>query len=274
LIVDDDETDLRAVRRHLRHGYSSATLDAARTASAALKQIASTPYDCLLLDYYLPDAHDLSLVLRIQQLAPALPIVMFTGRGDEDIAVDLMKAGVADYVPKSSVTSERLAAAVRHALAMAQAAQKQREADAELRRALAEAEAATAAKSRLLAVISHDLRQPLQVLVSAHNGLKRAVKGQPAYEKKLDLATLATRRLIGAVDKIAQIARLQSGAIVPNRQAFAVQTVLLELEEIGREQARPRSLEFAVSPCEAWVESDPDMLRSILENLAGSIGWS
>ena len=41
---------------------------------------------------------------------PELPIIMFTGRGGEDIAVELMKAGVADYIPKASISAERLAA--------------------------------------------------------------------------------------------------------------------------------------------------------------------
>jgi len=56
-------------------------------------------------------------------------VVIFTGRGDEDIAVQLMKAGAADYLPKASMTPERLAAGLRHAmeLARATAARKQAE---------------------------------------------------------------------------------------------------------------------------------------------------
>ncbi len=132
LIVDDDETDRLAVRRHLSGTYSSAILEEAGSGADAMHLVGTTSYDCVLLDHVLPDATALSLVPRIQAAAPDLPIVMFTGRGDEDIAVELMKAGVADYIPKSSLTAERLAAGVRHALALAESTAKRRRAEAEL----------------------------------------------------------------------------------------------------------------------------------------------
>jgi PAS domain S-box-containing protein len=60
-------------------------------------------------------------------------VVIFTGRGDEDIAVELMKAGASDYLPKASLTPERLAAAIRHALELARTAAARRRAEDELR---------------------------------------------------------------------------------------------------------------------------------------------
>jgi CheY-like chemotaxis protein len=89
LIVDDDETDRLAVRRHLSGTYSSAILEEAGSGADAMHLVGTTSYDCVLLDHVLPDATALSLVPRIQTAAPDLPIVMFTGRGDEDIAVEL-----------------------------------------------------------------------------------------------------------------------------------------------------------------------------------------
>src|SRR5690606_5518201 len=127
------------------------------------------------------------------------------------------------------------------------------QAEAELRRAAAEAKAATAAKSRFLAAVSHDLRQPLQVLVGAHSGLRRAVKGKPAYEKKLALSELATERLVRAVDKLAQLSKLEGGALAPNRQTFPIQTVLSEIFDINKQQARERALKFTVAASDAWV---------------------
>ena len=116
LIVDDDETDRLAVRRCLHNSGMSVAVDEAGSAAEALKLIGSSAYDCVLLDYYLPDAPELSLFERLRAAAPDLPVVMFTGRGDEDIAVKLMKAGAADYLPKASITPERLEAGLRHAV--------------------------------------------------------------------------------------------------------------------------------------------------------------
>ena len=55
LIVDDDETDRLAVRRCLHHSGMSVAVDEAGSAAEALKLIGSSAYDCVLLDYYLPD---------------------------------------------------------------------------------------------------------------------------------------------------------------------------------------------------------------------------
>jgi PAS domain-containing protein len=59
-------------------------------------------------------------------------VVIFTGRGDEEIAVELMKAGAADYLPKASLSTERLTASLRFSLELFQARAAQRRAEAAL----------------------------------------------------------------------------------------------------------------------------------------------
>jgi DNA-binding NtrC family response regulator len=128
LVVDDDETDRLAVRRCLHQSGLSVAIEEARTGAETLKLIAHSDYDCVFLDYYLPDMAGLSLAA-----APELPVVIFTGRGDEDISVQLMKAGAADYLPKASMTPERLAAGLRHATGLARATAARKQAENELR---------------------------------------------------------------------------------------------------------------------------------------------
>ena len=133
LIIDDDETDRRAVRRCLQRSGQSFACEEAGSAGEALAIIGRTRYDCVLLDYYLPDLPGLSLFQRLRAAAPDMPVVIFTGRGDEDIAVELMKAGAADYLPKASMSPERLLAGVRHAMELARATVARRQAEDELR---------------------------------------------------------------------------------------------------------------------------------------------
>ena len=133
LVVDDDETDRLAVRRCLHQSGLSVAIDEARTAAETLKLIGNSDYDCVLLDYYLPDMAGLSLLESLRAGAPELPVVIFTGRGDEDIAVQLMKAGAADYLPKASMTPERLAAGLRHAIELTRANAARKQAEHELR---------------------------------------------------------------------------------------------------------------------------------------------
>lgn len=133
LIVDDDELDRLAVRRCLRQSTLDIRPHQATSAAAAVKEAASGNYDCILLDYYLPGEDSMAALREFQLAAPATPVVIFTGRGDEDIAVELMKTGAADYLPKASLTPERLETAIRHALRVWEDADARRRAERLLR---------------------------------------------------------------------------------------------------------------------------------------------
>jgi PAS domain S-box-containing protein len=134
LVVEDDEADRLAVRRCIHQCGLPATADFATNGTEALEQLTSASYACVLLDYYIPGVEGLTLFRKIREVAPDIPILMFTGRGDEDIAVELMKSGAMDYLPKASLTPERLAAGLRHAMELAHAAGLRRAAEEDLRR--------------------------------------------------------------------------------------------------------------------------------------------
>ena len=133
LIVDDDALDRIAFRRHLQQSGINARTAEASAATQALEKVNETAFDCVFLDYYIPGDDSLGLLRTLRETSPELPVVIFTGRGDEDIAVELMKAGAADYLPKSSLTPERLAAALRHAREVTRAAVARQRAEGLLR---------------------------------------------------------------------------------------------------------------------------------------------
>ena len=133
LLVEDDELDRRAVRRCLQQCGIPVIAEDVTSAEETLQRIASNGYDCVLLDYYIPGVRGLALFQKIREVAANMPVVIFTGRGDEDIAVELMKAGAADYLPKASLTAERLASSLRHIIELSGAAQARRRAEDELR---------------------------------------------------------------------------------------------------------------------------------------------
>ena len=133
LVVEDDELDRRAVRRCLQQCGIPVTVEYASSAEETLQRIASIGYNCVLLDYYIPGVAGLALFQKVREVAANMPVVIFTGRGDEDIAVELMKAGAADYLPKASLTAERLASSLRHIIELSRAAEARRRAEEELR---------------------------------------------------------------------------------------------------------------------------------------------
>jgi PAS domain S-box-containing protein len=133
LVVDDDELDRRAVRRCLLQAGIAATIDEARSAAEAVERFQPGAYDCVVLDYYIPGVEHLSLLRQLQTTARDIPVVILTGRGDEEIAVEFMKAGAVDYLSKGSMTPERLATSCRYAVEMAREAATRRDVEQALR---------------------------------------------------------------------------------------------------------------------------------------------
>ncbi|MEO5588912.1 MAG: ATP-binding protein [Gemmatimonadaceae bacterium] len=134
LVVDDDDVDRMAVRRALKLSGISANDVEAADAQGALIELEKGHYDCTLLDYRMPGSDGLEVVKAARERGILVPFVMLTGFGDEQTAVELMKAGAADYIPKSSLTPERLALSLRGVLRIHQAEIDASRAEGDLRR--------------------------------------------------------------------------------------------------------------------------------------------
>jgi len=145
LVVDDDDVDRMAVRRSLKASGIHADVTEAESATDAIERMRDGRYDCALFDFRMPGADGLELLRRLRADGFGTPVIMLTGFGDEQTAVDLMKAGAADYLPKNSLTPQRLAHSVRAVLRTHQAEIEAGRAESQLRlyasqlRALAEA---------------------------------------------------------------------------------------------------------------------------------------
>ncbi len=137
LVVDDDDVDRMTVTRGLRRAGIPAAVDEAATTAEALRLVATHRYDCVFLDYNIPGGNGATLLCGIKGAGMGVPVVMLTGQGDEKVAVELMKAGATDYLPKAGLSPERLAQSLRYAVELARASDAAKRSDAD-RRASAE----------------------------------------------------------------------------------------------------------------------------------------
>jgi len=65
-------------------------------------------FDIVLLDYHLPEMNGLDVLRHIKKIRPELPVIITTGHGSEDVAVQIMKEGAFDYVIKKEDYIERI----------------------------------------------------------------------------------------------------------------------------------------------------------------------
>jgi len=117
LVIDDDTLDRKAVAHALKLLGADYQLQEARDAATGLAMAIAQNFDCILIDYNLPDENGLELLDRlIAQLDTPVPIVMLTGEGNESVAVEAMKRGVYDYLPKAKLGAESLFRVVANAI--------------------------------------------------------------------------------------------------------------------------------------------------------------
>lgn len=119
LIVDDSAEDRAVYKRLLiQKGDSDYLFSEAETVDDALICIHQDPPDCILLDYHLPDRDGLELLTELyaEYLDKTPAIVMLTGEGNEQIAVQAMKDGAQDYLVKSHIDAQNLAESIGDAI--------------------------------------------------------------------------------------------------------------------------------------------------------------
>jgi DNA-binding NtrC family response regulator len=98
LLVDDDDAFRKVLARELgRLGYDVAT---AESGGAALERIADRTPDIVLLDLRLPDRDGLEVLEAIREKSPGTDVIMLTGHGSIDTAIQAVRAGAFDYVAK------------------------------------------------------------------------------------------------------------------------------------------------------------------------------
>ncbi len=109
LVVDDDRVDRIALTRALAQTQFDVTVGEADGVIAAINLLAGSSYDCVLLDYNLPDGDGLTFLRGVRGAGIAVTVVMITGQQDADVASELLEAGAADYIPKALFTPGLLA---------------------------------------------------------------------------------------------------------------------------------------------------------------------
>ncbi len=93
----------------------------------ALEIIVRESPDVVLTDLLMPEMDGLELVERIKRDYPAIPVILMTAHGSEEIAVKALHTGAANYVPKINLASE-LARTIREALIAASTARDEQRA--------------------------------------------------------------------------------------------------------------------------------------------------
>ena len=135
LLLEDDPSSIRLFDRKIQSAPVEMMAKDVRNKEAFLRELESPRYDCIVLDYTLPDITGIEALRFVKELAPGTPTIIYTGSVGEEKAVECMKEGASEFLLKTN--SIRLVPAIlsvvsqkrdREARERAEEAQRQSEA--------------------------------------------------------------------------------------------------------------------------------------------------
>ncbi|MFV0348233.1 MAG: sigma-54-dependent transcriptional regulator [Halodesulfovibrio sp.] len=98
LVIDDEESILKLLEREL--ATTERLVETASSGRAAREKLSKRRFDVIISDIRLPDADGLDLLTEFRSMYPDVEIILITGHGDIDNAVEAMRIGAYDYIPK------------------------------------------------------------------------------------------------------------------------------------------------------------------------------
>jgi signal transduction histidine kinase len=183
LLIEDNEFDRLSINRAFsRSGlpYSIEECERAEDAYDLLKKNTDI-YNIVVIDYRLPGISGLDLLKDILGKKLPMPVVILTGSGSEQVAVDALKIGAYDYIVKDPYGGylellpfvlNDVVQKYNDRIARERAEEMIKQRDAELQVKNEQLEKLNALNSEMVAITSHDLRVPLNAIVGYAEMLK------------------------------------------------------------------------------------------------------
>jgi signal transduction histidine kinase len=297
LIIEDSEADALLLLRELRRGGyvpEHEIVDGAEALRAALDR---QDWDLILSDYVMPSFSGLAALAAIREREIDIPFIIVSGAIGEDTAVEAMKAGAHDYIIKGNLG--RLVPAIERELRETNVRRERRQAREALRRSYEElelrvkertAELASAneqlrveiaerqrveeEREDLIRAVSHDLRNPLQV-IQGHAQLLTYLLGKSGAQaagdsvemKSAEAIITSARRMNAMIQDLVDVAQLESGQVHLDKQSIELREFVSELLERADTMLGSGRVKSQVPADLPPIEVDPNRLERVLLNL-------
>jgi CheY-like chemotaxis protein len=249
VLVVDDNADVRDyLVRVLSEHWS---VSSAPNGASALEKLRQKPFDLVLTDLMMPgrDGFEFIRTLRADPELAALPVLVITARAGEDARIQGLELGADDYLTKPFSGREVVARVATH-LSL---------------NTLRGEVLSSRAKDEFLAILSHELRNPLAPITTAVSLLR--MRGGDSQE--LDVIERQTQHLRRLVDDLLDVARIEAGKVELQKEHVEIESIVQRAIELVRTQVEARRQRLKIDvPTEGLVViADPSRLAQALSNL-------
>jgi signal transduction histidine kinase len=178
LVVDDSEAEREIIGHILEAAFPGAQVR--RVANPALvPQICrEDDFDCVLLDYNMPELDGLTLARALRAANAYVPIILVTSVGDEMLVAEALRGGVTDYITKSRITHESMLRTVTRSIQVCGQARLIDDQRAEL--------------ENFAFALAHDFKQPIRQIITFSHLISEAIQRGETDEIASQQAFLVT----------------------------------------------------------------------------------
>ena len=282
LICDDDPAFRKLVRSYLRSADKGFILKEAGQKEEIQKALDMGGIDLVLMDILMPEKSGVEWLAEIVEKQIA-PVVMLTGFGSEEIAVQSIREGAIDYIPKDHLTKDRLLSTIKLTLEIWKRKLAEEEKrrlleelgtkNAELKKAMehmADLEEVTRMKNDFLSITSHELRTPLTPMKSHLQMLREGYMGELNEEQERSIETVLRNltRLENLIEDILDLSRIEAGKIKLSFEPMNINDAVREAIKMQEGFAKRKEIEISTKLAEMPnIIGDAERLGQVIGNL-------
>ena len=261
ILVVDDEAPIRMLweRFLTRWGYSHAL---AENGQQALELIRATPFQLVITDLTMPVMSGQELIHVLKREQPNVEVIVTTGHGTIEVAVELMKAGVFDFITKP-ISFNHAELIVKKCLDQIHS----RRENERLRQMNRDLEAINRVKEKFIAITNHELRTPVSVLSNIVEMLAQELRGGE-LEPLVRMMERSSRQLTEIVSQMHEISEAKSNRLDLQLSQFPVAHVASEVvEEFALTLQRRRQQVRLEIPDELLLNGDRAKFKKVVREL-------
>lgn len=266
ILLCDDNADMRQYVRQLlvAQGWE---VDAVEDGEAALRSVEGRLPDLVLTDVMMPKLDGFGLVraLRKHDDTRLLPLILLSARAGEEARVEGLDAGADDYLVKPFAARE-LVARVRAQLLAARERQEAARAASTLAEGL---KVEAQRKDEFLAMLSHELRNPMAAISMALDMMERTADDPVATARHRETTRRQMANLKRLVDDLLDVSRITRGQVELKKRPLDFATLVQHALTTARPtiHARAHQLSVTIAPGDFGIEGDETRLEQAVVNL-------
>ncbi|MDD2273127.1 MAG: response regulator [Desulfuromonadaceae bacterium] len=258
LIVDDEEEIGQSLKMYLASEGYAATL--ATNGSVALDMLLTEKdHTVVLLDINMPGLNGVTVLKRLHEAGSDAAVIMMSGHGSEELAVECMKNGAEDYLSKPFALADmlqRIERARTHRRERAEKKQLQQE------------------KEDFILMLSHDMKNPLTAVIGSIDIIREGCLGVINEEQTeyLQSAIDSCNEVVTMIDNLLDIRKFEAGKIQMAVHPYNAHELISRITNQFTRPAIHDGIELSVDleAATSTIDVDKNSFTRVLGNLLGN----